>query len=72
MGRTVIDLDDDLVKRAAEVLGTETKKDTVHSALRACLRESAASALLEHMADVGAGDEALVNDMWTPRTPRTP
>ena len=32
--RTVIDLDDDLVDRARRELGTTTKKDTIHEALR--------------------------------------
>jgi Arc/MetJ family transcription regulator len=64
--RTVIDLDDDLVARAAQELGTATKKDTVHAALRAVLRAKAASALLAHMAATTNEDEALVNDMWEP------
>ncbi len=33
--RTMIDIDDDLLARAAKELGTTTKKDTVHAALRA-------------------------------------
>ncbi len=32
--KTVIDLDDDALARAAEELGTTTKKDTVNHALR--------------------------------------
>ncbi len=34
MTRTMIDLDDDLVERAAALLGTRTKKDTVNQAMR--------------------------------------
>lgn len=69
MTRTVIDLDDDLVARAAQELGTATKKDTVHAALRAALRDKAASALLAHMRanTSGPADEALVNAMWEDR-----
>lgn len=62
----MIDLDDDLVARAAKELGTTTKKDTVHAALRAALRVSAGRALMDRMAENAAGneDEALVNAMW--------
>lgn len=33
MSKTLIDLDDDLLAQAAELLGTKTKKDTVNRAL---------------------------------------
>lgn len=66
MTRTMIDLDDKLVARAAQTLGTTTKKDTVHAALHGALRSNAAEALLNHMAENphGIEDEALVNTMW--------
>ena len=69
--RTMIDLDDDLLARAAKELGTTTKKDTVHAALRAAVRESAARSLIERMAANTAGieDETLVNAMWRDRQP---
>ncbi|MGQ0465770.1 MAG: type II toxin-antitoxin system VapB family antitoxin [Sporichthyaceae bacterium] len=35
MARTVIDIDDDALVRAAAILGTTTKVDTVNQALRA-------------------------------------
>jgi Arc/MetJ family transcription regulator len=62
----MLDLDDDLLARAAKELGTTTKKDTVHAALRAALRASAARSLIERMAESTAGveDEALINEMW--------
>jgi Arc/MetJ family transcription regulator len=71
MTRTMLDLDDDLLARAAKHLGTTTKKDTVHAALRAALRTSAAHSLLERMAEntAGTADEALVNEMWQSRQP---
>jgi Arc/MetJ family transcription regulator len=34
MSRTLVDLDDDALARAASVLGTSTKVDTVNQALR--------------------------------------
>lgn len=70
MTRTVVDIDDELLARAAEELGTTTKKDTVHAALRAALRASATRSLIERMAIDGTGDEALVNAMW--RTDQPP
>ncbi|MBX7432567.1 type II toxin-antitoxin system VapB family antitoxin [Mycobacterium sp. Y57] len=71
MTRTMLDLDDDLLARAAKQLGTTTKKDTVHAALRAALRASAARALLDRMAEDtdAVADEALVNEMWQSRQP---
>jgi Arc/MetJ family transcription regulator len=62
----MIDLDDDLLARAAKELGTATKKDTVHAALRAALRASAARRLMDRMAanDDGPADEAIANAMW--------
>lgn len=66
MTRTMIDLDDDLLAKAAEELGTATKKDTVHAALRVALRQSAARRLRAMMAgDLdGLAHEATVNAMW--------
>jgi Arc/MetJ family transcription regulator len=32
--KTMVDLDDDLLERARRELGTTTKKDTIHAALR--------------------------------------
>ncbi|MCI4062242.1 type II toxin-antitoxin system VapB family antitoxin [Micromonospora sp. R77] len=32
--KTVIDLDDELLERARQALGTKSKKDTIHAALR--------------------------------------
>lgn len=37
MTKTLIDVDDDLLEAAREVLGTTTKKDTVNAALREVL-----------------------------------
>jgi Arc/MetJ family transcription regulator len=66
----MLDLDDDLLARAAKELGTTTKKDTVHAALRAALRATATRALMDRMAENTSGidDEALVNDMWRQNT----
>jgi Arc/MetJ family transcription regulator len=50
MTMTAIDLDDNLLFRAREILGTTTKKDTVNTALREVVRRDAADRLLETMA----------------------
>lgn len=44
MARTVIDIDDDALVRAAAVLGTTTKVDTVNQALRLVAQPSEADA----------------------------
>ncbi|MFD7844311.1 type II toxin-antitoxin system VapB family antitoxin [Nocardia sp. NPDC059764] len=69
MTRTMIDLDDDLLAKAAKELGTTTKKDTVHAALRVALRQSAARNLRAMMAadPDGLAHEATVNAMWEDR-----
>ena len=41
MSTTQIDLDQDLLARAARVLGTKTKKDTVNEALRTVVEQEA-------------------------------
>ncbi|MBF6235950.1 type II toxin-antitoxin system VapB family antitoxin [Nocardia otitidiscaviarum] len=66
MTRTMIDLDDELLAKAAKELGTTTKKDTVHAALRAALRQSAARNLRTMMTgdQQGLAHEAAVNAMW--------
>jgi Arc/MetJ family transcription regulator len=37
MAKTLVDIDDNLLEAAREVLGTSTKKDTVNAALREVL-----------------------------------
>ena len=37
MAKTLVDIDDELLEAAREVLGTSTKKDTVNAALREVL-----------------------------------
>jgi Arc/MetJ family transcription regulator len=47
MTKTLIDIDDELLAKAAAVLGTSTKKDTVNAALADVLRVRAANQFLE-------------------------
>lgn len=53
MSRTVIDIDDDLLKQAARLLETTTKRATVHAALR-----EAVALRLRHDELVAASDGA--------------
>ncbi|TDO44673.1 Arc/MetJ family transcription regulator [Kribbella sp. VKM Ac-2527] len=46
MTKTLIDVDDALLAKAAEALGTKTKKDTVNTALAEVLRVRAAHQFL--------------------------
>ncbi|MEV0762633.1 type II toxin-antitoxin system VapB family antitoxin [Nocardia sp. NPDC050435] len=73
MTRTMIDLDDDLLEKAAKELGTYTKKDTVHAALRLALQRNAARRLRAMMSGDpdGLANEAAVNAMWEDRDQAT-
>ncbi|MDH6118757.1 Arc/MetJ family transcription regulator [Kitasatospora sp. GAS204A] len=62
MSKTMIDIDDEALAIAAEVLGTKTKKDTVNAALveiGARRRRERALADLVRLAEDGAFDKAL-------------
>lgn len=65
MARTVIDLDDQLLADVSKTLGTGTKKDTVHAALREVLenrRRVLALIRLQDAAADGAFDLDLLED----------
>lgn len=62
--KTPIEIDDEALAIAAEVLGTKTKKDTVNAALREVgqrLVRMRALARLGEMADRGDFDDFLAN-----------
>lgn len=64
MTKTPIEIDDEALAAAAQVLGTKTKKDTVNAALRevsARLRRLQALEELGAMADRGDFDEFVGN-----------
>lgn len=50
MARTLVDIDDDKLTAAAEILGTKTKKDTVNAALQEVLQRRAVEQYLDYMA----------------------
>lgn len=51
MARTVIDIDPDALRAAADVLGTRTKVDTVNAALRRVADQSRRLAYVQALAD---------------------
>jgi Arc/MetJ family transcription regulator len=66
MTRTVIDIDDDNLAAAAEVLGTTTKVATVNRALAEVAARAGRLAFLDHLDDVAGdlADPAVMEDAW--------
>jgi Arc/MetJ family transcription regulator len=65
MSRTVIDIDDELLVSVAQALGTNTKKDTVNTALREVLdnrRRALALTRLRAASEEGGFDLDLFED----------
>jgi Arc/MetJ family transcription regulator len=67
--KAVIDLDPDLTEAAAKVLGTTTKKDTVHAALAAAVAEAERKArrrerLLNSAGGPDLGDGTIMAGAW--------
>jgi Arc/MetJ family transcription regulator len=60
--KTVIDLDPALTEAAAKVLGTTTKKDTVHAALAAAVAEAERKAERRRRLLNSAGGPDLADD----------
>jgi Arc/MetJ family transcription regulator len=60
MGKTLIDVDEELLGRCRQILGTSTKKDTVNAALREVARRDAAARFLGLAADGVFDDPAQV------------
>jgi Arc/MetJ family transcription regulator len=56
MPKTLIDIDDDLLARAAAHLGTATPQDTVNAALGLVVRAAAFDAFSEFVAEGGLAD----------------
>jgi Arc/MetJ family transcription regulator len=64
MTKTLIDIDDALLAKAADALGTSTKKDTVNAALAEVLRVRAANQFLQSARD-GLYDDLLDPQVMT-------
>ncbi len=67
--KTVIDLDPELTESAAKVLGTKTKKDTVHAALAAAVASAERKAqrqarLINSAGGPDLGDSGVMSGAW--------
>jgi Arc/MetJ family transcription regulator len=67
--KTVIDLDTDLTEQAARVLGTKTKKDTIHAALNAAVAADRAirerrERLLSTLGSPDLADGEIMSAAW--------
>ena len=60
--KTVIDLDVELTAEAAEVLGTKTKKDTIHAALSATIEAARARQIRQRRLLNSVGSPDIAND----------
>jgi Arc/MetJ family transcription regulator len=58
MSTTQIDLDQDLLARAARILGTKTKKDTVNGALRRVVEQESRRRHVDELASGALPDLA--------------
>jgi Arc/MetJ family transcription regulator len=68
--KTVIDLDPELTEAAARVLGTTTKKDTIHAALAAAIAEAERKArrrdrLVNSAGGPDLGDDTIMSGAWS-------
>jgi len=62
VSKTLIDIDDDLLAKSQEILGTTTKQDTVNAALREVVRLRAVKELIE------MGRAGIYDDLLDPET----
>jgi Arc/MetJ family transcription regulator len=67
MSKTLIDLDETMLKLAMDELGTTTKKDTVNAALREVVRRRAAALEVSRWSEgfyADASDESILDSGW--------
>ncbi len=67
MAKTLIDVDEEYLAAAQQVLHTETKKDTVNAALRAVTALAARRRDLHRLTDGGLpdlGDQSVMRGAW--------
>ncbi|MFF5219164.1 type II toxin-antitoxin system VapB family antitoxin [Micromonospora sp. NPDC000442] len=70
--KTVIDLDDDLLERARRELGTTSKKDTIHAALRMVAERSERMEAIRELLSIDRDWTGLLEDDKTPGGERDP
>ncbi|MEU4529709.1 type II toxin-antitoxin system VapB family antitoxin [Micromonospora ureilytica] len=68
--KTVIDLDDELLDRARRELGTKSKKDTIHAALRLVAERGERAQAIRELLSVDQDWTGLLEDDKTPRGER--
>ncbi|MEW2432095.1 type II toxin-antitoxin system VapB family antitoxin [Micromonospora sp. NPDC047644] len=65
--KTLVDLDDELLERARRELGTKTKKDTIHAALRLVAERSERLEAIRELLSIDRDWTGLLDDDKTPR-----
>ncbi|MEV4480315.1 type II toxin-antitoxin system VapB family antitoxin [Micromonospora coxensis] len=65
--KTVIDLDDELLEQARRELGTKSKKDTIHAALRLVAERSQRLEAIRELLSIDRDWTGLLEDDKTPR-----
>ncbi len=68
--KTVIDLDEDLLDRARRELGTTTKKDTIHAALRLVADRGGRLEAIQDLLSVDRDWAGIVDDDKLPAAER--
>ncbi len=68
--RTVIDLDEDLLNRARRELGTTTKKETIHAALRLVAERAARLEAIQELLSIDRDWTGIVEDDKIPAAER--
>lgn len=68
--KTVVDLDEDLLDRARRELGTSTKKDTIHEALRLVAERGARLQAIQELLSIDRDWTDVLDDDKTPVTDR--
>ncbi|WFE41875.1 type II toxin-antitoxin system VapB family antitoxin [Micromonospora sp. WMMD998] len=64
--KTVIDLDDELLERARRELGTKSKKDTIHAALRLVAERSERMEAIRELLSIDRDWTGIVDDDKVP------
>ena len=68
--KTVIDLDEDLLNRARRELGTATKKDTIHEALRLVAERGARLDAIQELMSIDRDWTGILDDDKVPASDR--
>ena len=64
MSKTSVEIDSDIARQAAEILGTSTLRDTIDRALHEVLDAKRRLALIALLSEEGRFDFAAIEDAW--------